>query len=244
MKTYNLNYRHYSRNSILVEWPAEICQEILQDMLLFKSSVLQEKKLEDVQLVNAYHAILIIYNGEISNYEQKVAQLKSFYQSRSQSNTPILKLWKIPVCYDPVFGIDLVEISKAKQRNVDDIIRWHSEVVYQIYFIGFLPGFLYLGGLDPRLAVARKDQPRQQIEKGAVAIGGGQTGIYPNASPGGWNIIGNSPIEFFNPLFKSPCFATAGDHIQFVPISLDSHQEIASKIKKGTYSLEQEINHG
>lgn len=227
-----------------MQWPAQIAPEILDDMLRFKTCLLEEKKDAIVQLVNAYHSILIYYKTEIEDFDQEISHLKSIYQSRSDIEASERKLWKIPVCYDPVFGIDLSEISKEKNCSFSDIVQWHSEVVYQVYFIGFLPGFLYLGGLDPRLEVARKKSPRHHIEKGAVAIGGNQTGIYPNSSPGGWNIIGNSPVEFFNPKLELPCFARAGDRIQFVPIDLKTHKEILSKVREGKYNIKSEVCNG
>ena len=109
-----------------------------------------------------------------------------------------------------------------------------------IYFIGFLPGFLYLGGLDERLFTPRKSTPRLRIEKGAVAIGGKQTGIYPQESPGGWNIIGNSPIQFFDNSKNTPCFAKAGDKLQFYSITLKEHHDIKVLVDAGVFQLESE----
>ena len=153
-------------------------------------------------------------------------------------------LWKIPVCYDAVFGIDLKTISEEKNLPIEAIVKHHSQTIYTVYFIGFLPGFLYLGGLNETLYMPRKSTPRLKIEKGAVAIGGSQTGVYPSDSPGGWNIIGNSPIEFFNPKLKTPCFAKAGDHIIFQPISLSAYKNIKILVEAGVYQLDSEAYHG
>ena len=95
------------------------------------------------------------------------------------------------------FGIDLDEIAQKKKLSIDEIIELHTTPKYQVFSIGFLPGFLYLGGLDKRLHFDRKSVPRLAVKKGAVGIGGMQTGIYPKTSPGGWHIIGNSPVIFF-----------------------------------------------
>src|SRR5690606_22673794 len=150
-------------------------------------------------------------------------------------------LWKIPVSYDAVFGIDLEAICLEKRISKNELIKRHSQAIYTVYFIGFLPGFLYLGGLDEVLHIARKSTPRLKIEKGAVAIGGHQTGVYPTESPGGWNIIGNSPIEFFNPKSNPPCFAEAGDKISFYPISLKEYRDIKTLSEAGVYQLESEV---
>lgn len=241
LHNYQLTYFRYSDHSILIEWPAQIAIAILDDLLLFKKSIETNGNQSILHVVSAYHSLLVIYTSEIIAYDERVADLKDLYQECSSVEKQPRRLWKIPVCYDPLFGIDLAEISEVKNTSVTKLIRWHSDVVYRVYFIGFLPGFLYLGGLDPHLAMPRKKSPRQHIEKGAVAIGGEQTGVYPNASPGGWNIIGNSPINFFEPASEVPCFASPGDAIKFASIDVSKHQEIISQVSQGTYNLESEI---
>ena len=106
-----------------------------------------------------------------------------------------------------------------------------------------MPGFLYLGGLNNALNFPRKSTPRLQIHKGAVGIGGNQTGIYPSQSPGGWNIIGNSPIKFFDVSKNRPCFAKSGDKIQFYPITIKKHKDITALVDAGVYQLESEVLH-
>lgn len=240
MNIYELTYTRFSESSILIQWPQNIAPEILNDMLLFKSYLLSLNKQSIDQIINAYNSLLISYSDYIVDFEAECIFLKTQYPARLLLEAQKQKLWKIPVCYDPVFGLDLEEISNDKNLSISEIIQLHSEVIYKVYFIGFLPGFLYLGGLNERLFVPRKKSPRQHIEKGAVAIGGEQTGIYPNSSPGGWNIIGNSPIGFFNPRLELPCFASAGDSIQFISVDLKAYQNILSDVQNGIYSIESE----
>ena len=141
------------------------------------------------------------------------------------------------------FGIDLEALSNSINLSVEEIIELHSKPFYIIYFIGFLPGFLYLGGLDSKLQTPRKANPRLKVPKGSVAIGGNQTGIYPSESPGGWNIIGKSPINFFNLKNDTPCFAKPGDKLQFYPISKDKYSDIEVMVEGNVYQLEsQKIN--
>lgn len=188
--------------------------------------------------------MLISYKLYIAEFESEVSLLKTNYRSRKSLGILPHKVWTIPVCYDSIFGVDVEEIAKEKNLPTSEVVRLHSEAIYKVYFIGFLPGFLYLGGLDKRLFIPRKTSPRQHIQKGAVGIGGEQTGIYPNASPGGWNIIGNSPLVFFNPKMEVPCFVSPGDNIHFVAVTHKAHQEISSQIKNGTYSMESEVRYG
>jgi inhibitor of KinA len=227
-----------------VQWPHEIDKNILNDVLVFKNYIQNSNIKSILQVNNAYNSILIIYRLTIDNINSEFLALKSLYSNRVSIKNTTLRHWKIPVCYDDEFGIDLEDISIAKQLSVTEIIKLHSEAIYTIFFIGFLPGFLYLGGLDEKLFFPRKSSPRFKVKKGAVAIGNEQAGIYPNSSPAGWNIIGNSPLDFFNCKKNIPCFAKAGDTIQFCPISMETYIKISNEVKNGTYNLESEIING
>ncbi|MFD1162023.1 5-oxoprolinase subunit PxpB [Hwangdonia seohaensis] len=232
---FNLVYKRYGERSILIEWPSVIDKKTLFDVLAFKDKILENNIKSVVNITHAYNSLLITYEKNIIDFESQCSTLKKIYNQNATYEQPKFKQWKIPVCYDAVFGIDLEQMSKAKNCSKRDIIKRHSQAVYTVYFIGFLPGFLYLGGLDETLYFPRKDTPRLKIEKGAVAIGGHQTGVYPNESPGGWNIIGNTPIPFFDVKKENPCFASSGDRIEFYPISLNKHHEIKTRVDAGDY---------
>lgn len=238
---FNLTYKPFGERSILAEWPAVIDETILKDIIAFKT-VIEKKNIKSiVELKTAYNSLLIIYDSICRNFKNEVNHLETLYKSLKSHDDSVSVLWKIPVCYDAVFAIDLEAISLEKKLSKETIIKQHSQAVYTVYFIGFLPGFLYLGGLEESLYVPRKSTPRLQIEKGAVAIGGNQTGVYPTVSPGGWNVIGNSPIDFFNPKLEQPCFAKAGDKIVFEPISLNEYKDIKALVEAGVYKLESEV---
>ncbi len=121
--------------------------------------------------------------------------------------------------------------------KIDEVIALHTAPVYKVYFIGFLPGFLYLGGLSNKLIMPRKITPSLHVEKGSVAIGGNQTGVYSLDSPGGWHVIGKSPVDFFNVSFEKPCFAKPGDCIQFMSISEKKYNDIRTKVNKDCFVL-------
>lgn len=120
----------------------------------------------------------------------------------------------------------------------DEIIAIHSSVDYKIYMLGFLPGFVYLGGLDKRLEMPRMTTPRVKIQPGAVGIGGSQTGVYPLTSPGGWRLMGGTPVDFYDPDRENPILCQAGEYIRFVPISIDDYYDIRREVVKGTYQVE------
>jgi inhibitor of KinA len=241
---FELTYKPFGERAILVEWPSRIDATILKDILNFKQSIEQNNIKDIVEIKSAYNSLLIIYNSICRNFENDINLLKTLYRKPRLISVILSNLWKIPVCYDADFGIDLEFMSKEKRMSKAEIIQRHSQAIYTVYFIGFLPGFLYLGGLDDRLHMPRKSTPRLKIEKGAVAIGGHQTGIYPVESPGGWNVIGNSPVEFFNPQKNPPCFAKAGDKISFYPVTMKAYKDIKTLSEAGVYQLESEVMNG
>lgn len=238
---YDLIYRPFGASAILIEWPSEIDENILKDIIIFKNSIWNSDIESIVEMKSAYNSLLIVYNVVCRNFENHIIQLKSLYKSQRPKHSFQSRVWYIPVCYDESFGVDLEYISNEKKLSKEEIVQRHIKPNYLVYFIGFLPGFLYLGGLDEALRVPRKVVPRLNVEKGAVAIGGNQTGVYPAQSPGGWNIIGNSPIEFFNPKINPPCFAQAGDRIRFYPISLKAYRDVKTLSDAGVYQLESEV---
>jgi inhibitor of KinA len=241
LSRFEITYKSFGERSILVEWPSRIDKDILSDVIRFKI-ILQNKYIEEkVYIKSAYNSLLITYELTINNIYSKISLLKEYYSVRVSINKSTFKLWKIPVCYDDDFGIDLNELSKKIGLSKSEIIRLHTKPNYILFFIGFLPGFLYLGGLDKKLHFPRRETPRLSVPQGAVAIGGKQTGIYPNVSPGGWNIIGNSPINFFDISKEVPCFAKSGDKISFYQVSRREYNDIKTLVDAGVYQIESEV---
>jgi inhibitor of KinA len=145
--------------------------------------------------------------------------LEQAYHESSVFHHTDKKINRIPVCYDEQFGIDLQTISLAKDCSIDRIIELHLAKVYRVYMLGFLPGFAYLGELEPTLIMPRKENPVPVIA-GSVGIASNQTGIYPLNSPGGWQIVGRTPVKLFHPAAVNPVILQAGDEIQFYRITL------------------------
>jgi inhibitor of KinA len=132
---------------------------------------------------------------------------------------------EIPVCYGGEFGLDLEFVAKHNNLTTDEVIEIHSSGEYLVYMIGFAPGFPYLGGMSEKIAAPRRSSPRETIAKGAVGIAGSQTGVYPIPTPGGWQLIGQTPLELFCPHDTTPSLLKAGDVIRFTPISLEEYNE-------------------
>ncbi len=125
---------------------------------------------------------------------------------------------EIPVCYEAAYAPDLAAVAMATSLTAEEVVRLHVTSPHRVLMIGFTPGFPYIGGLDERLAVPRRATPRARLEAGSVAIANGQTSIYPFATPGGWNLIGRTPLRLFDPARNPPSLLQAGDRVVFVPI--------------------------
>lgn len=244
MVKYNLTYKTFGERAILIEWPQKIDGFIQKDVLNFKNEILKNIPKPIVEIISTYCSLTIKYISTIENVNDEISYLKKRYFDLPKYRNSHFKLWHIPVCYEPEFSPDLTEFSKIKNISIDTIIERHTKPHYLVNFIGFLPGFLYLSGLDTSLEIPRKSTPEMTVKKGSVAIGGMQTGIYPIDSPGGWYVIGNSPLNFFDVSQKEPCFAKPGDCLKFYSISKIRHDEIENQLKNGSYHLEFETHHG
>ncbi|MDC6364811.1 MULTISPECIES: 5-oxoprolinase subunit PxpB [Flavobacteriaceae] len=219
MKSYPINIKPFGQHAILVEWPDMVEESILSDILDFSEKFKQLQQ-TDWEMVIAYNSLTIINEAEYLDFARTKELVLDCYKNRAASEMSKEQvLWKIPVCYDLEFGMDIENVAKTLGLTLEELIQQHTKHQYTVYGIGFLPGFMYLGGLPQSLEIPRRSEPRMMVPKGSVGLASKQTGIYPQDSPGGWNIIGNSPAPLFNPNLKEPCFVKVGDKVQFYEIS-------------------------
>lgn len=216
---YTLSYQYFGQEAILISWPQHIDKSIRTDVHQFNQKIQKYLTNFIIETVPAYCSLTLFIKPEIPK-KQLINKLKKLYTSRDSVISATPKIHEIPVCYDLSLGIDLEYLSTVKKCSIDDIIDMHTKEIYEVDFLGFLPGFPYLSGLNPLLATPRLTKPRIKIPKGSVAIGGNQTGIYPMDSPGGWHIIGRTPTQLFNPNKLKPCLLKPLDKIKFTSISL------------------------
>ena len=197
---------------------------IINNLNNLKSSTLadylEKLELNEIEdIISLKNSVGIIFNPHKTSSNKFRKKIKSLILNKKLTNNKSLKTWKIPICYDEEFAIDLNEISIQCKLNVNQIKKKHSKMTYSVDLIGFLPGFLYLGNLDESLYLPRKKNPRTHIPKGSIGIAGNQTGIYNIKSPGGWNIIGRTPLSLFNKLKDPPIDIKQGDKIIFQEIT-------------------------
>lgn len=210
-----------SDNSIIIEFSAPITIELTRLILGVKRDIDNSSVPGLIETVPAYNSLLVIFKAEKFKQEQSLKQLAKILESAQPLAQSDSKQHVIPVCYDFSLAPDLEQVAQHCSLDVEEVIKRHSSQEYPVFMLGFLPGFLYLGDLDPALHCPRRDDPRPHIKAGSVGIGGTQTGIYPIDSPGGWQIIGKTPVKLFNASSEPPAIAKPLDTIRFKPISLE-----------------------
>jgi inhibitor of KinA len=176
-----------------------------------------------------YYDVLALHTKEKPAFEQMKEVLLPFLQKQNEESNPGRDI-AIPVCYESAFALDLEELAAQKKLSPAEVVQLHANTTYRVYMIGFLPGFPYMGKVDSRIAAPRRSNSRTSVPAGSVGIAGEQTGIYPFASPGGWNIIGRTPLPLFDKDRKEPVLLQPGDNVTFYPISEDEFENYQSRI--------------
>lgn len=203
-------------------WNELPTDSLLSRQLGWMESLKKEWQGQWIELRQGFTAVSIHWKSPEAQQDFK-SQFRKF---KIKSFDLPSRIWEIPVCYGHEFGKDLGSLAVEHRVTVNELIQLHSSVTYRLHFFGFLSGFMYLNGLPSRLHTPRKPVPDRSVNAGSVAIGGSQTGIYPMESPGGWHIIGRSPITFFDPNKNPPVWAEPGDQIRFVPIDLEEMEKL------------------
>ncbi len=221
--------------AIVVEFKNEISPSV--NSLVGKLNLLKIKGV--VETIPTYRSLTLCYNPEIISYSKIFKIVNKACQNLTTiENTPAVnkaKIHLIPTCYSEKFGEDIAFVAKHANLSIPEVIELHSKTDYLIYMLGFLPGFAYLGGLNEKIITPRLQSPRTIIPAGSVGIGGSQTGIYPLNSPGGWQLIGRTPLKPYDIDRKNPILYNASEYIRFCPISEEEYFDIEQKISNNTY---------
>ena len=234
-----INIKPFGVHSVLIEWPNEVSEHILETIIGFQTYIRLNMYTEkDWEMVPSYNSLLLVNRKMTIDFEKISKDINVGYSKLKESEKPERYLWRLPVSYDLEFGLDLEEVAKKLNKSIPEIIAMHTGTTYTVYSIGFLPGFMYLGGILKELEVPRKATPRAKVVKGAVGIAGKQAGIYPQESPGGWNIIGNCSVPIFDATKENPCFVNVGDKIEFYEISKAEYDLHKIEAEVGIYKPE------
>ncbi len=194
------------------------------------------------EMVPTYRSLLIQYDLELSTVEEMteflVALIPSADQAGNNETNASRRIYKLPVSYGGEQGQDLNDVAEHAGMTAEEVIAIHSGTDYRVFMLGFAPGFPYLGGMDERIGTPRLASPRVRVPAGSVGIAETQTGVYPMASPGGWRLIGNTPVSLFEPNANPPVPFLPGSFIRFVPVNAEEAERIAQEVADGTYLVQ------
>jgi KipI family sensor histidine kinase inhibitor len=218
-------FRLMGDRGLLLEFGDEISSEVNEKVRRMTLAIQAESVEGIVEIVPTYRSLLILHNPLILSFVDLKKRLERIEKGLQQTPFPEPKLTRIPALYGGSYGPDLEEVAKYHQISPEEVIQLHCSKPYFIYMIGFMPGFPYMGELPEALITPRLKTPRLSVPAGSVAIAQRQTGIYPMESPGGWQIIGQTPVKLFNPEREPPALLQMGDHVQFFPISEKEFKE-------------------
>ncbi len=223
--------------ALSVEFGDKIDEEINSRLMGFIKRM-NSHKIEGIEeFVPSFRAVMIHYNPALLPYKKMVSLINEYLVTEVHETSKEKRIVEVPVCYEGDCAPDIDFVAEHAGMTKDEVIKLHSSKPYLVYMLGFQPGFPYLGGLDEKLITPRLADPRLKIEAGSVGIGGAQTGLYPIESPGGWQIIGRTPVKCFNPRKDNSIPYRAGDYIRFVPVSPQEYEELRKADEEGTYEF-------
>lgn len=180
-------------------------------------------------LIPAYSSLTIGFNNELISFDGFVKKIKQLEKKGLTTFDTERRMLKIPVCYDEEFALDMQEVQGKTGLTKKEVIAVHSSHSYHVYMLGFIPGFAYMGILPDQIFCNRKEVPRLKIPERSVAIAGNQTGVYPLDAPGGWQIIGKTPLKVFDGKKAQPFLFQAGDTVKFEPIDMSTYKKMEGK---------------
>lgn len=209
--------------ALVADFGNVISEDVNRKVNVLKKSLLAAKVAGVREMIPTYRSLLVEYNPSVISMQDLSRRIEAASLEGAGVEAEKKRVLEIPCCYGGQYGEDLAGLAELTGLSEKEIIDIHAGTEYRVYMLGFLPGFVYLGGMDERIAAPRLKSPRVSIPAGSVGIGGSQTGVYPMASPGGWRLIGMTPVDFYDPKREKPVLCEAGDYIRFVPISPEEY---------------------
>ena len=225
-------FRTAGDRGILVEY-GDVIDPAVNNKVRSMAIVMGGKPPEGViEIIPTYRSLLIIYDPSITHSAKLKNTLDTLEARLGEISIPPPRTVELPVCYGGELGPDIDTVADTNNLTVEEVIELHCEPEYLIYMVGFTPGFPFLGGLSEKLHTPRLETPRTLVPEGSVGIANNQTGIYPIASPGGWQLIGRTPVKLFAPWRQNPFLYQAGDRLKFKPISADEYARTVAEEAK------------
>ena len=224
----NFSYEYLGDRVLIISIPGDGYNKIHETHSIL-SQKFNDFILDSVKTPESLALYIDPYKISVKELSKKVKSLlESEHLIRKERK---VKKWKLPICYDDSFGLDIIHVSKKTKLSHKEIIDTHLKGNYKVNMIGFLPGFVYLSGLEKKLSIPRKKTPRKEIPEGSIAIANSQTGIYNIKSPGGWNVIGRTPSSLFNKNLTPPIQLKEGDIVNFYEVSVREYNNLRNNEK-------------
>ena len=228
-------YLTAGESCVVVEFADEIDRGANDAVMNLKKHLLTQKDVPIVECLPTYRSLAVYFDSTVVSADDVVNAAKSAPEFDGEESAALFAEISIPVCYGGEYGPDIANVAEHAGISEEDVIKRHSSKSCHCYMIGFMPGFAYLGGMDESIATPRLTNPRTVIKGGSVGIAGKQTGIYPIDSPGGWQLIGRTPLRLFTPEASRPTLIEAGYEVRFVPVPEEEYKKIEAEVAAGTY---------
>ncbi|MFC4388809.1 5-oxoprolinase subunit PxpB [Gracilibacillus marinus] len=224
-----MSIRLIAENAIMIHFNEEISVALLEKILIVKKVIEKNLQSSITEIVIGYNSLVIYFDPITTHPYNLLEKLKKMrYPDELLLFSP--STHHIPVCYEESFNKDLSFVATYHNITMEEVVHLHTSNQYTVHFLGFSPGFPFLGGIDDRIATPRKGIPDISVPEGSVGIAGSQTGIYPSMSPGGWQIIGRTPIPLVNVDEEKPTLFQPGDNVHFYPITSKEFEDIRKRL--------------
>ena len=224
-----VRFRLAGDRGLLAEYGDTISPEVNRKVRQVAAALEAQPLRGVIEVIPTYRSLFLLYDPMATSPEELQAALLELEERLTEVKIPPPREVEIPVCYGGEFGPDLAFVAESHGLSPEEVIRLHCQPLYQVYMVGFTPGFPFLGGLPKELHTPRRPTPRERVPAGSVGIAGEQTGIYPIESPGGWQLIGRTPLKVFDPNRPDPFLLKAGDLVRFRPIEPEEFRRIAEE---------------
>jgi len=222
--------------AIVVEFGDRIDRSVNDRVLRLSAQVRAANLPGVVETVPTFRSLMVHYDPLVSDSASLIAAIEKLLDSGGEENAP-RKLWRIPACYAESHAPDLSEVAQRTGLSTEEVVRLHRDTRFHVYMIGFVQGYPYMGDVPRALVLPRRPDPRMRVPAGSIAIAAGMTAIYPIESPGGWHLIGATPIRLFDPRSLRPALLSPGDAVQFEPVSAHEFDTIRTAVAADEYSV-------
>ncbi|WP_426457155.1 5-oxoprolinase subunit PxpB [Staphylococcus cohnii] len=234
-----MEYKLINEETIMIYFEQQIDPSTFKEVQKVEKYIKDQQHEAIIEVIPSYRAIMLHIDITKQSLAKVVNELKLEQLNKLDfdENLNKVKTISLPVLYGDNYGPDIQEVATHNQLSIEEVIKLHTENTYLIYMLGFMPGFPFLGGLNSKLATPRREEPRTSIPAGSVGIANNQTGLYPKQSPGGWQIIGRTPITVFDILRTPMCLYESGDYIKFYSIDESTFEQIV-EAQQGEFDIE------